>query len=85
MGDEKHHSRLAKEKRDGALAEFREGRYTVVGDLAVKAVEQAIEALASREGLYFHLRPRTAHAERTGRAKESFTPVTQVHELDVGY
>ncbi|MCS7133888.1 MAG: hypothetical protein NZ921_03725, partial [Candidatus Caldarchaeum sp.] len=65
-----------KEKRDGALAEFREGRYTVVGDLTVKAVEQAIEALASREGLHFHLRPRSAHAERTRWAKERFPSVS---------
>jgi len=55
MGDIRHHSRLAKEKREAAHDEYIKGRYTVVGDLAIKAVEQAIEALASLEGLHFHV------------------------------
>jgi HEPN domain-containing protein len=60
---------LALEKREAARDEYRRGRYTVVGDLAIKAVEQAIEALAAREDKHFHLRPRTAHAERIRWAK----------------
>jgi hypothetical protein len=56
MGNLEHHCKLAKEKRIAALEEFDKGRYTVVGDLAIKAVEQAIEALASLENLHFHLR-----------------------------
>ena len=72
MGDEHHHAKLAREKRAATLEEFEKGRYTVVGDLAVKAVEQAIEALASKEGEHFHLNPRTAHAMRFKWVKERF-------------
>lgn len=81
MGDEAHHSWLAREKREAALDEFEKGRYTVVGDLALKAVEQAIEAAAARTGMHFHVSPRTAHAERTRWAKESFPEVAA--DLDV--
>ncbi|MFQ5758969.1 MAG: hypothetical protein ACE5IF_04775 [Candidatus Bathyarchaeia archaeon] len=81
MGDETHHSRLAKEKREAALDEFSKGRYTVVGDMALKAVEQAIEAVASREGEHFHLSPRTAHALRVKWAKENFPQIST--DLDV--
>lgn len=72
MGDLTHHSRLAKEKREAALDEFKKRRYTVVGDLTLKAVEQAIEAVASQLGMHFHLTPRTAHAERVRWAKKEF-------------
>jgi len=75
MGDPKHHSRIAQEKREAALDEFVRGRYTVVGDLAVKAVEQAIEAAAASEGIHFHINPRTAHAERTRWAKQRFPDI----------
>ena len=54
MGDVAHHSRLAKEKREAALDEFQKGRYTVVGDLTLKAVEQAVEAAAAKSGIHFH-------------------------------
>lgn len=72
MGDEKHHSLLAKEKRAGAVHEFSGRRYTNVGDLALKAVEQAIEACASRENLHFHTQPRSAHAKRGEWLKRNF-------------
>jgi len=72
MGNYVHHSRLAREKREAALEENSKHRYTVVGDLALKAVEQAIEAVASRENMHFHLTPRTAHAERIRWFKEKF-------------
>lgn len=81
MGDEAHHLRLAREKREAALDEFEKGRYTVVGDLALKAVEQAIEAAAAREGKHFHLSPRTAHAQRVTWTKENFPEVAT--DLDV--
>jgi len=81
MGDERHHSRLAKEKREGALDEYSKGRYTIVGDLALKAVEQAIEAAASVEGKHFHAKPREAHANRTRWAKENFPSISA--DLDV--
>ena len=72
MGSDIHHSKLAREKREAALEENLKHRYTVVGDLALKAVEQAIEAAASRENIHFHLAPRTAHAERVQWFKEKF-------------
>jgi len=64
MGDSEHHKKLAIEKRLGALQEMKAGRHSNVADLALKAVEQAIEAGAARKGLHFHRRPRTAHSER---------------------
>ncbi len=72
MGDYIHHSRLAKEKRQAAHDEYMKARYTVVGDLAIKAVEQVIEAVASLEDIHFHTRPRTAHANRIKWFKERF-------------
>jgi hypothetical protein len=72
MGSLEHHLRLSREKRDAALEEYEKKRYTVVGDLAIKAVEQAIEALASLEGLHFHTDPRSAHANRMTWVKRSF-------------
>lgn len=81
MGDVAHHSRLAKEKREAALDEFQKGRYTVVGDLTLKAVEQAVEAAAAKSWIHFHLTPRTAHAERVRWAKEKFRQIAT--DLDV--
>lgn len=81
MGDLTHHSRLAKEKREAALDEFKKRRYTVVGDLTLKAVEQAIETVASQLGMHFHLTPRTAHAERVRWAKKNFPEIAA--DLDV--
>ncbi|MGB9759704.1 MAG: hypothetical protein ACP5KW_05390 [Thermoproteota archaeon] len=55
LGDLERHRELAKEKRAATIEEYDKGRYTVVGDLAIKAVEQAIEALASLENMHFHI------------------------------
>ena len=57
MGDALYHSKIASEKRTGALDEFADRRYTNVADLTLKAVEQAIEACASRQNLHFQERP----------------------------
>jgi hypothetical protein len=78
MGDTEHHLKIAREKRAGANHEFKSGRHSNVADLALKAVEQAIEAEAAREGLHFHLRPRTAHAERRAWLRSKY-PVLSVH------
>jgi len=76
------HVRAAREKRVAALDEFEKGRFMVVGDLAIKAVEQAIEALAALEGLHFHLNPRSAHALRLRWVKERFPQLSgDVDEL----
>jgi hypothetical protein len=91
LGDFDHHVKLAKEKREVAIDEYEKERYTVVGDLALKAVEQLIEALVSRDGLHFHVTPRTAHAERTKWMKEKFPSLSKDLDLlwgaygDLGY
>jgi hypothetical protein len=46
-------------------------------ELAIKAVEQAIEAAASLEGLHFHTEPRRAHSERTKWAKQQFPGISK--------
>jgi hypothetical protein len=46
MSDVEIHTKAAREKRLASLEEFDKKRYMVVGDLAIKTVEQAIEAVA---------------------------------------
>ncbi|KPV62374.1 MAG: hypothetical protein AOA66_1353 [Candidatus Bathyarchaeota archaeon BA2] len=54
----------------------------VVGDLAIKTTEQAIEALAALEGKHFHLYPRSAHSNRLRWIKEKFPSLSKdVDEL----
>lgn len=71
------HARICKEKAAAAKEELKRGRPSAVGDLAIKAVEQAIEAAASLEGLHFHTEPRRAHSERTKWAKRKFPGVSK--------
>lgn len=91
MGDEEHHVKLAKEKRKGAEDELAKGRHTNVGDLALKAVEHAVEACASRDGLHFHTHPRSAHAERSRWLKKNFPELAKSFDemwgiyMDLGY
>jgi hypothetical protein len=77
MSDAELHIRAAREKRLAALEEFDKRRYMVVGDLAIKAVEQAIEALAALEGLHFHMHPRSAHSRRLRWVKEKFPSLSK--------
>jgi len=72
MSDIEIHTKAAREKRLAALEEFEKKRYMVVGDLAIKTVEQAIEASAAIEGKHFHLHPRSAHNKRLHWIKEKF-------------
>ncbi|MEM2154932.1 MAG: hypothetical protein QXV52_02265 [Nitrososphaeria archaeon] len=81
MGDTRHHSKLAEEKKAAAIEEYNRGRYTVVGDLAIKCVEQAIEALASEENLHFHINPRTAHANRINWVKKRFPQLSEYIDM----
>jgi len=53
MGDFKRHLNLAREKLKAVLQVYKNKQYTVVGDLAIKVVEQLVEADASREGEHF--------------------------------
>lgn len=50
MGDFDKHLKIMHEKLGSTYRAYENKEYTVVGDLAVKVVEQAIEADASREG-----------------------------------
>ncbi|MDI6905657.1 MAG: hypothetical protein QMD13_09295 [Candidatus Bathyarchaeia archaeon] len=75
MDDSAFHIRLAKEKREGALREFSAGAYSNSADLALKAVEQAIEAVAAKHDIHFHVRPRTAHVERRNWVRENFPQI----------
>ena len=77
MNDTEIHIRLSTEKMQAAADEYIKKRYAVVGDLSIKAVEQAIEAAASLEGKHFHIHPRSAHLERTRWAKEKFPKVSK--------
>jgi hypothetical protein len=70
MSDIEIHVNAAREKRLAVLEEYKKKRYMVVGDLAIKTVEQAIEALAALEGKHFHLLPRSAHSNRMRWIKE---------------
>jgi len=64
MGDTTHHAKIAEENMRGATEELRNRRFTNVGLLSLKALEQMIEACAAKEGLHFHEASRTAHRNR---------------------
>jgi len=82
VSDVEIHVKAAREKRLAALDEFEKRRYMVVGDLAIKTVEQAIEALTALEGRHFHLHPRSAHSNRMRWIKEKFPSLSKdVDEL----
>jgi len=77
MSDVEIHVKAAVEKRLATLEEFGKKRYMVVGDLAIKTVEQVIEALAASEGKHFHLHPRSAHSNRLRWMKERFPSLSK--------
>lgn len=64
MGNTSHHTKIAEENFQGAVEELKNKRPSNVGILCVRALEQMIEACASKEGLHFHEHPRTAHRNR---------------------
>jgi hypothetical protein len=53
-----------KENVEGTKSEYGAGRFSNVGLLAIKALEQAIEACVAKEGLHLHEHPPTAHVKR---------------------
>jgi hypothetical protein len=77
MSDVEIHTKAVREKRLASLEEFDKKRYMVVGDLAIKTVEQAIEAVAALEGMHFHLHPRSAHSDRLRWIKEKFPSLSK--------
>jgi len=64
MGNVSHHARITEENLQGAIEELKNKRFTNVGLLSLRALEQMVEACASKEGLHFHEHPRTAHKNR---------------------
>lgn len=46
------------------MNELENKRFSNVGLLSLKALEQIVEACAAKEGLHFHDHPRTAHKNR---------------------
>ena len=64
VGNVEHHTRLVRENAEGALSELKAGRHSNVGLLAIKALEQAIEACAAKGQLHFHEKPKTSHTNR---------------------
>jgi len=64
MGDAARHTNIAEENLKGALEELKNERFTNVGLLSLRALEQMVEACASKEGLHFHEYARTAHKNR---------------------
>lgn len=64
MGDTVLHARIAEENMKGSIDEFKNGRFSNVGLLSMRALEQMIEACAAKEDLHFHEHPRTAHRNR---------------------
>jgi len=64
MDDTTRHINITEENLKGALCELKNKRLTNVGLLSLRALEQMIEACASKEGLHFHEHPRTAHKNR---------------------
>ncbi|MCP8309714.1 MAG: hypothetical protein H3Z54_13660 [archaeon] len=64
MNDTTRHINIAEEHLKGAQEELKNKRFSNAGFLSMRALEQMIEALASKEGLHFHEHPRTAHKNR---------------------
>jgi len=64
MGDVSHHAKIAEQNFQGAAEELKNRRFSNVGLLCLRALEQIVEACASKEGLHFHEHPRTAHKNR---------------------
>ncbi|NWG09088.1 MAG: hypothetical protein HXX80_02045 [Nitrososphaerales archaeon] len=64
MNDKIRHANITEEHLKGAQEELKNKRFSNVGFLSLRALEQMIEASASEEGLHFHEHPRTAHKNR---------------------
>jgi len=64
MSKTKEHAKIAIENLAGVMDEYNAARYSNVGLLAVRALEQMVEACAAKENLHFHEHPRVAHRDR---------------------
>jgi hypothetical protein len=73
MGDIDRHLRIAQEKLAATEEAYRNQQHTVVGDLAIKVVEQLIEADAASHNMHFG-----AHQER-----QAYTNREYPHQITV--
>ena len=78
MGDTKYHVKIAEENLNGAIEEFNNKRFSNVGILSLRALEQVIEACAAKEGLHFHEHPRTAHKNRREWLKSHYPDLLEL-------
>lgn len=91
MPDTQHHLKAAKEKIKIVRRCFEEGDYSGVGDEAIKALEQLIEACVAREGLHFHDHPPSAHERRENWLKKKHPDIGHLWDIlweaygDLGY
>lgn len=53
MGNLDKHIEIAREKLQAVISAYKNKQHTVVGDLAVKVIEQLVEADASKQGKHF--------------------------------
>jgi hypothetical protein len=80
MDDTALHMKITEENLEGALDELKSKRLTNVGLLSLRALEQMIEACASKEGLHFHELPRTAHKSRRNWLKSHHPDLLEAWE-----
>lgn len=73
MSDVEVHIKAAREKRLAALDEYEKKRYMVVGDLAIKTVEQAIEAFHRVRRRAFSRVPKKRTQQQDALDKEKAT------------
>jgi len=81
MGESLYHWKLAIENRDGARSEFEAKRYSNVGILSIRSLEQAIEACAAKKNLHFHEDPRRAHRMRRNWLRSNFPNLSEAWEI----
>jgi len=77
MGTSREHARLAEENLNGANEEYRSERYSNVALLALRSLEQMVEACAAVENLHFHQHPRTAHLNRRRWLRSHYADLTK--------
>jgi len=67
MGDFEKHLSIAREKLSALKEAYQKRRYTVVGDLAIKVVEQLVEADAAKNNRHFG-----THSDRHEYSNKNF-------------
>lgn len=79
--DKTHHEKAAKEKWEIVKRCYKEGQYSGVGDEAMKALEQAIEASVAKNDIHFHDHPANAHKKRKEWLKDNYPEIANCLDL----